>query len=92
MRASARFGFCGADLRQLVLADEINRTPPKTQAALLQAMQERSVSVAGRAMIWVSHSTCLRPRTPLSRVRTPCQRHRSIASDAAARGLPQRRG
>ncbi len=31
----------------IVLADEINRTPPKTQAALLQAMQERSVSVAG---------------------------------------------
>jgi MoxR-like ATPase len=32
----------------LVLADEINRAPPKTQAALLQAMQERTVTVAGR--------------------------------------------
>ncbi len=32
---------------QLILADEINRTPPKTQAALLQAMQERKVSYAG---------------------------------------------
>jgi len=32
---------------QLVLADEINRTPPKTQAALLEAMQERRVTVAG---------------------------------------------
>jgi MoxR-like ATPase len=32
---------------QLLLADEINRTPPKTQAALLQAMQERSVTVDG---------------------------------------------
>jgi len=31
----------------LVLADEINRTPPKTQAALLEAMQERSVTVSG---------------------------------------------
>jgi len=31
----------------LVLADEINRTPPKTQAALLQAMQEQKVSAAG---------------------------------------------
>lgn len=31
----------------VVLADEINRTPPKTQAALLEAMQERSVTVAG---------------------------------------------
>ena len=32
----------------LLLADEINRTPPKTQAALLQAMQERAVTVGGR--------------------------------------------
>ena len=32
----------------LVLADEINRAPPKTQAALLQAMQERAVTVAGQ--------------------------------------------
>ncbi len=32
----------------IILADEINRTPPKTQAALLQAMQEHAVSVAGR--------------------------------------------
>ena len=31
----------------IVLADEINRTPPKTQAALLEAMQEHSVTVAG---------------------------------------------
>ena len=32
----------------IVLADEINRTPPKTQAALLEAMQEKSVTVAGQ--------------------------------------------
>src|SRR6185436_9833881 len=31
----------------IVLADEINRTPPKTQAALLEAMQERSVTAGG---------------------------------------------
>ena len=31
----------------IILADEINRTPPKTQAALLEAMQERSVTVGG---------------------------------------------
>ena len=35
--------FCG-----LLLADEINRTPPKTQSALLEAMQERQVTVEGR--------------------------------------------
>ena len=34
----------------MILADEINRTPPKTQAALLEAMQERQVTVAGRSM------------------------------------------
>lgn len=32
----------------IILADEINRTPPKTQAALLEAMQERAVTVAGQ--------------------------------------------
>ena len=31
----------------ILLADEINRTPPKTQSALLEAMQERSVTIAG---------------------------------------------
>jgi MoxR-like ATPase len=33
----------------LLLADEINRTPPKTQAALLEAMEERQISVEGEA-------------------------------------------
>ena len=37
----------GPIFANLVLADEINRTPPKTQAALLQAMQEHHVTVAG---------------------------------------------
>ena len=37
----------GPVFANIVLADEINRTPPKTQAALLQAMQERQVTAAG---------------------------------------------
>ena len=37
----------GPVFANIVLADEINRTPPKTQAALLEAMQEREVSIAG---------------------------------------------
>ena len=37
----------GPVFTQLLLADEINRTPPKTQAALLQAMQERTVTIDG---------------------------------------------
>jgi MoxR-like ATPase len=39
----------GPVFTQLLLADEINRTPPKTQSALLEAMQERQVTVAMRS-------------------------------------------
>src|SRR5436190_20484717 len=47
-RIRQRIGFMpGPIFKNLVLADEINRTPPKTQAALLQAMQERCVTVGG---------------------------------------------
>ena len=43
------FSFApGPIFANVVLADEINRTPPKTQAALLEATQERQVTVAGR--------------------------------------------
>ncbi|HWB62879.1 MAG TPA: AAA family ATPase [Chitinophagales bacterium] len=38
----------GPVFSNIILADEINRTPPKTQSALLEAMQERSVTVAGK--------------------------------------------
>ncbi|MCH7727035.1 MAG: AAA family ATPase [Planctomycetes bacterium] len=37
----------GPIFAQMILADEINRTPPKTQAALLEAMQEHSVTIGG---------------------------------------------
>jgi MoxR-like ATPase len=40
----------GPIFAQIVLADEVNRTPPKTQAALLEAMQEKHVTAAGRTM------------------------------------------
>jgi MoxR-like ATPase len=44
-----RFVFArGPVFAQVLLADEINRTPPKTQAALLEAMQEKTVTVAGK--------------------------------------------
>ncbi len=46
VRRELRF-MQGPIFKNLVLADEINRTPPKTQAALLQAMQERCVTVGG---------------------------------------------
>ena len=45
---SRKFKFIKGPLfSNIVLADEINRTPPKTQAALLEAMQEKSVTTAG---------------------------------------------
>lgn len=45
---SRNFKFIkGPVFANIILADEINRTPPKTQAALLEAMQEKSVTVAG---------------------------------------------
>ncbi|MGB6268260.1 MAG: AAA family ATPase, partial [Olleya sp.] len=45
---SRHFKFIkGPIFANIILADEINRTPPKTQAALLEAMQERAVTVSG---------------------------------------------
>jgi MoxR-like ATPase len=41
----------GPIFANMILADEINRTPPKTQAALLEAMQEHQVTVAGVSLI-----------------------------------------
>jgi MoxR-like ATPase len=47
-----RFRFVkGPVFANIILADEINRTPPRTQAALLEAMQERHVTAAGETMI-----------------------------------------
>jgi MoxR-like ATPase len=47
---SSQFDFrAGPVFTNVLLADEINRTPPKTQAALLEAMEERQVTVEGEA-------------------------------------------
>ncbi|WP_307856974.1 AAA family ATPase [Mycolicibacter acidiphilus] len=49
---TAEFAFRpGPVFTNLLLADEINRTPPKTQAALLESMEERQVSVDGQARL-----------------------------------------
>jgi len=49
---TAKFSFReGPVFTNLLLADEINRTPPKTQASLLEAMEERQVSVEGDARL-----------------------------------------
>ena len=50
---------------ELLLADEINRTPPKTQAALLQAMQEREVTIDGDTYGLSSRFTVVATQNPI---------------------------
>jgi MoxR-like ATPase len=49
----------------IILADEINRTPPKTQAALLEAMQERSVTISGTRHILAKPFFVLATQNPI---------------------------
>jgi len=55
----------GPVFSNIVLADEINRTPPKTQAALLEAMQERSVTVSGKRHLLPSPFFVLATQNPI---------------------------
>ena len=57
----------GPVFANIVLADEINRTPPKTQAALLEAMQERSVTVSGKSYPLAAPFFVWQPKIPLSK-------------------------
>ena len=54
----------GAVMSQIVLADEINRTSPKTQSALLEVMEEHQVTVDGKPTRCRGRLLCLPPRTP----------------------------
>ncbi len=72
----------GPIFTNLLLADEINRAPPKTQAALLEAMQERQVTIEG-----VTHP--LEPAVPRARDAEPDRvRGHLPAARGAARPLP----
>ncbi len=55
----------GPIFSNLVLADEINRTPPKTQAALLEAMQEKQVTLAGETLSLPSPFFVLATQNPI---------------------------
>jgi MoxR-like ATPase len=55
----------GPIFTELLLADEINRTPPKTQAALLQAMQERRVTLDGETHILSPRFTVIATQNPI---------------------------
>jgi len=61
-----RFEFLkGPIFANLLLADEINRTPPKTQAALLQAMQEQQVTAGSRTLDLPQPFFCLATQNPI---------------------------
>src|SRR5437879_10146366 len=55
----------GPVFAQIILADEINRTPPKTQAALLEAMQEHQVTAAGARHALPEPFFVLPPHNPI---------------------------
>ncbi|MGE3163436.1 MAG: AAA family ATPase [Planctomycetota bacterium] len=61
-----RFQFLpGPIFANVVLADEINRTPPKTQAALLEAMQEKQVTVGGERHVLTAPFFVLATQNPI---------------------------
>jgi MoxR-like ATPase len=55
----------GPVFTNLLLADEINRTPPKTQAALLEAMEERQVTIEGQARVLPEPFIVLATQNPI---------------------------
>jgi MoxR-like ATPase len=55
----------GPIFTELLLADEINRTPPKTQAALLEAMQERTVTIDGETHALPAHFMVIATQNPI---------------------------
>ena len=61
----------GPVFANIVLADEINRTPPKTQAALLQAMQEYHVTAGGQTYPLSLPFFVLATQNPVERRREP---------------------
>jgi MoxR-like ATPase len=71
----------GPVFANIVLADEINRTPPKTQAALLQAMQERAVTVGGETLRLDRPFFVLATQNPIEQEGTyRCRRRSSTGS------------
>ncbi|MEX2173106.1 MAG: MoxR family ATPase [Pirellulaceae bacterium] len=67
-RATGERGFkflTGPVFANIVLADEINRTPPKTQAALLEAMQERQVTIGGQRHVLPAPFFVLATQNPI---------------------------
>ena len=73
---SRNFKFVKGPLfANVILADEINRTPPKTQAALLEAMQETAITTAGTRYPWISHFVLATQNPIEQREHILCRKH-----------------
>lgn len=71
-RESNRFEYRdGAANCQLLLADEINRTSPKTQSALLEVMEEHTITVDGKTHALPTPFLCIATQNPLGSAGTP---------------------
>jgi MoxR-like ATPase len=73
---------------EVLLADEINRTPPKTQAALLEAMQERRVTLDGAAHPLPESFMVVATQNPIEQQGVyPCPRRSSTASSSSCASI-----
>ena len=90
-RGSTSSSSPGPIFAHILLADEINRATPKTQSALLEAMQEARVTVGGASHRCRSRSSCWPPRTR-SRWRAPtrCPRRSSTGSSSSCASATRR--
>ena len=80
----------GPIFTNLLLGDEINRAPPKTQAALLEAMQERQVTIEGRTNSLERPFLVIATRTRSStKARTLCPKRNSIVSSSGSASATQ---
>ncbi len=68
---SANFEFHpGPIFGELILADELNRAPPKTQSALLQAMEEKQITIEGKTHNLPDHFTVIATQNPNAQIGT----------------------
>ena len=89
-RASERFTFHpGPVFSQVLLADEINRASPKTQSALLEAMEEKQVSVEGQTRPLPSPFFVIATQNPLEQLGTVLRsEERRVGKECRSRWSP----
>ncbi|MEI9973342.1 MAG: AAA family ATPase [Ignavibacteriota bacterium] len=81
----------GPIFANILLADEVNRTPPKTQSALLETMQEKACTVRGNNYTLPAPSSYWQPRTPSNwKAPTPFPKRSSTASCSTPSSITSR--